>query len=251
MNMVRQVTTFPVIEKTVGDGNWDSSRTTIDRVVIHTMVGTASQADARFNSQDRVSAHYGVLLDGSIWHWVDEDKTAYHAGEYSMNQRSIGIEHEDNGDFNGSRTDSLYATSAELVRDICLFYNIPIDRQHIIKHSEVIPTGCPDALDIDRIVREASVALVTISQAELDAIRARRDGEWNVISTTASKLGVEAVEDLPTTQNNIINKIQELQDFYSSHSTTPQPLPQPLPPTHGKLYNLLKQLFDFILNLLQ
>lgn len=155
--MTRQVTTLPVTEKTVANGNWDTSRKTIDRVVIHTMVGTAPSADARFNnSTQQVSAHYGVRLDGSIWHWVDEDNTAYHAGNYAMNQRSIGIEHEDNGDYNGVRTDALYTTSAKLVKDICTFYNIPIDRSHIIKHSEVIATGCPDALDIDRIVKEAS-----------------------------------------------------------------------------------------------
>src|SRR6185503_6983220 len=156
--MQRQVTTLPVIEKTVANGNWDSSRSTIDRIVIHTMVGTAQAADTRFNNpSQQVSAHYGVLLNGTLWHWVDEDNTAYAAGDYAMNQRSINIEHEDNGNYNGTRPDSLYTTSAILVADICAFYNIPIDRQHILKHSEVSdnPTGCPDALDIDRIVKQA------------------------------------------------------------------------------------------------
>ncbi len=155
--MTRQVTTLPVIEKTVADGNWDSTRSPIDRVIIHTMVGTAVGADARFNNPTQVvSAHYGVLLSGTIWHWVDEDNTAYHAGDYAVNHRSIGIEHEDNGDYNGVRPDVLYTASAKLVRDICLFYNIPIDRVHILKHSEVHATGCPDTLDIDRIVWEAA-----------------------------------------------------------------------------------------------
>lgn len=153
----RQVTTLPVTEKTVATGNWDTTRSKIDRVVIHTMVGTAAAADARFNnSSQQVSAHYGVLLNGKVWHWVDEDNTAYHAGVYAMNQRSIGIEHEDNGDYNGTRPDALYKASSDLVRDICKFYGITIDRAHVIKHSEVIPTGCPDALDIDKIVRMAA-----------------------------------------------------------------------------------------------
>ena len=155
--MTRQVTTLQVTEKNVGAGNWDTSRKSIDRVVIHTMVGTAASASSHFfNPASKVSAHYGVLLDGSIWHWVDENNTAYHAGNYAMNQRSLGIEHEDNGDYNGPRTDALYTTSAKLVKDICNFYGISIDREHIIKHSEVKATGCPDALDIDRIIREAS-----------------------------------------------------------------------------------------------
>src|ERR1035437_3890709 len=174
--MARQVTGLPVIEKTVADGNWDTTRKPIDIIVIHTMVGSAASADARFNNPtQKVSAHYGVLLNGKLWHWVDEDNTAYHAGNYAMNQRSIGIEHEDNGDYNGVRPDSLYSASAKLVRDICTFYNIPIDRQHILKHSDIIATGCPDALDIDRIVREAAGQTTPGLQEQLDQTRKDRD----------------------------------------------------------------------------
>jgi N-acetyl-anhydromuramyl-L-alanine amidase AmpD len=184
--MARQVTTLPVTEKTVANGNWDTTRKTIDRIVIHTMVGTSASADSRFNNPtQKVSAHYGVLLNGKLWHWVDEDNTAYHAGDYAMNQRSIGIEHEDNGDFNGVRPDALYTTSASLVKDICTFYNIPIDRQHILRHSEVIATGCPDALDIDRIVREASGGQNI--QATIDELRTARDTNWNLYQGELTK----------------------------------------------------------------
>lgn len=160
----RQATTLPVFQKTVGPeydsatglGNWDSTRVPIDRVILHTMVGTAASADTRFNdSHSNVSSHYGVLESGQIWQWVDEDNTAYHCGNYVMNQRSIGIEHEDNGDYNGVRPDSLYEASARLVAEICNYYQIPIDRNHILKHNEVYPTGCPDGLDADRIVADA------------------------------------------------------------------------------------------------
>lgn len=156
--MTRQVTPLPCKELPVATGNWDPTRKPIDRVILHTMVGTTTSAAARFNTPNQAAAHYGISLDGSVVHWVDEDNTAYHAGDYLMNQRSIGIEHEDNGEYNGVRTNALYTTSAKLVKDICNFYNIPIDRDHIKKHSEVSdnPTGCPDALDVDRIVREAS-----------------------------------------------------------------------------------------------
>jgi len=182
--MTRIVTTLPYTELEVATGNYDTSRVTIDRIVIHTMVGTWQAAAARFdNPTSKVSAHYGVKLDGGLIHWLEEYNTAYHAGNYAMNQRSIGIEHEDGGDYNGVRPDVLYTTSANLVRDICKFYNIPIDRQHILKHSEVIATGCPDALDIDRIVREAAqtttVPMATISQADLDTLRKSRDDNYN------------------------------------------------------------------------
>ncbi len=159
--MQRAATTvIPYTELDVAIGNFDKSRKPIDRIIIHTMVGTWLGAAARFAKYGtQVSAHYGVKLDGGLVHWLEEYWTAYHAGDYAMNQRSIGIEHEDGGNYNGTRPDTLYATSAKLVADICRFYSIPCDRTHILKHSEVHPTGCPDALDIDRIVREAQVIL--------------------------------------------------------------------------------------------
>jgi N-acetyl-anhydromuramyl-L-alanine amidase AmpD len=153
----RIATKLPFTELPVALGNFDTSRELIDRIVIHTMVGTWQAAAQVFNNPaNGVSAHYGVKYDGALIHWLEEYYTAYHAGDYGMNQRSIGIEHEDLGKPNDPRPDTLYTESAKLVHDICLFYNIPIDRQHILKHSEVSATQCPDALDIDRIVREAS-----------------------------------------------------------------------------------------------
>lgn len=159
----RTVTTLPVEEFNIGDGNWDAKRSPIDIIVIHTIVGTVASAIARFQKpNEQASAHYIVGKDGKIYHGVDEDKNAYHAGNYEINLKSIGIEHEDNGMVNGEyddgeRPDALYASSAKLVADICAFYSIPIDREHIKKHSEVskTPTACPDALNIDRIVTEA------------------------------------------------------------------------------------------------
>jgi len=127
-------------------------------VIIHTMVGTVASANGRFQqANQQASAHYGVALDGHLVQWVDERDAAWHAGNYGINLDSIGIEHEDNGDYNGARTDALYGASAALVRSICQRYNIPIDRAHIRPHKEVsdAPTACPDALDINRIIREA------------------------------------------------------------------------------------------------
>ncbi len=155
--MTRTVTTLPFTELPVAVGNFDTSRTQIDRIIIHTMVGTWQAAAARFNNPaEKVSAHYGVRYDGTLIHWLEETSTGYHAGNYSMNQRSIGIEHEDLGKYNDSRPDVLYIESAKLVADICKFYNIPCDSQHILKHSEVVATGCPDSLDVNRIIDGAS-----------------------------------------------------------------------------------------------
>lgn len=147
-------------ELLVATGNYDTSRATIDRIVIHTMVGTVTGAAARFAGKgNQVSAHYGIGYDGKLYHWLEEYWTAYHAGNYAMNQRSIGIEHEDMGNYNSPRPEPLYQTSARLVADLCKYYNIPCDRQHIIKHSDVIATGCPDSLNIDKIIAAAQAIL--------------------------------------------------------------------------------------------
>jgi N-acetyl-anhydromuramyl-L-alanine amidase AmpD len=137
-----------------GSPNKDSNRKPIDRVVIHWFgQGTLASANTRFqNAENKVSAHYGISGD-TVYQWVKEEDVAYHCGNYAMNQRSIGIEHDATLDHNASN--ETYRTSAELIANICNHHNIPLDRDHIIGHKEVISTQCPGTLDIDRIIREA------------------------------------------------------------------------------------------------
>lgn len=130
----------------------------IKYVVLHWIVGTLSTADATFKNPSRkASAHYGV--EGNKVHqYVEEKDTAWHAGNWEMNLESIGIEHSGGELVNGTRrkpSEQTHKTSAELVRGICLRYNIPIDREHIIKHNEVSATQCPGSLDIDYIIKLA------------------------------------------------------------------------------------------------
>lgn len=157
---MRKYTSLQYKEEWVPEGNFDTSRKSIDRIVIHTIIGTVASATARFGKTGtQVSAHYAIGLDGSLTAYIEEYYTAYHSGNYAMNQRSIGIEHEDNGKYTQPRTDALYETSGKLVADICREYNIPCDREHIVKHNEITATGCPHNLDIDRIIRQAKEIL--------------------------------------------------------------------------------------------
>lgn len=121
----------------------DSSRSSVDRVVIHTMEGSYSGSISWFqNSSASASAHYMVRSsDGEITQMVDEEDTAWHAGHWDTNSRSIGIEHEGYISDPGTwYTEAMMAASAQLTRDICDRYGIPIDRSHIIGHNEV--PGC-------------------------------------------------------------------------------------------------------------
>jgi|SRR5579864_408549 len=188
-NPSRKSTSLPVTQMTVADGNWDTVRDyPIRMIVIHTIVGTVKSADIVFNApRSQRSAHYGVDLDGKLYQWVDEVNVAYHADNYAKNQCSIGIEHADGGNYNGERTPELYAESSKLVADIASFYHIPLDRDHIKKHSEVsdAPTACPDALDIDRIVAGA-VALTTTPPANETMVVEIKD--WKGLLVEAGSL---------------------------------------------------------------
>src|SRR6266571_5083840 len=131
----RKMTSLPnVTVFTTPDGNYDDNAVLPKNlIVIHTEDGFKAGTEARFTDPtSHVSAQYGVNQDGSYDEYVDEDQVAYHAGDYEVNQRSIGIEHEDLGKPNDPRPDVLYAASAKLVRDICQFWGIPIDRKHIV-----------------------------------------------------------------------------------------------------------------------
>ena len=138
--------------------NCDSNRTKIDTIVIHHNAGTSDEGARRtwyVSTGHGTSAHYQVTPD-KIWGCVGENYVAYHAGNYPVNQRSIGIEHLNNtGAPTWTIAEETYRNSAKLIRDICERYNIPIDRQHIRKHGEISSTSCPAGIDIDRLVAMA------------------------------------------------------------------------------------------------
>jgi hypothetical protein len=75
--------------------------------------------------------------NGDVTQMVPESDTAWHAGNYSYNLRSIGIEHELDRVTNPFFTETEYRASALLVCAIASRYRIPLDRQHVIGHFEV------------------------------------------------------------------------------------------------------------------
>lgn len=138
--------------------NSDSNRVTIDRIILHHNAGTSDEGARRtwyVSTGIGTSAHYQVTPN-KIWGCVGENFVAYHAGNYGMNQRSIGIEHLNNtGAPSWTIAEATYLNSAKLIADICTRYNIPVDRKHILKHGEVSSTQCPGGIDVDRLVRMA------------------------------------------------------------------------------------------------
>jgi hypothetical protein len=149
----------------VADGNFYGSRdgSAIDTIILHTTVGDLASAISRFEQAGtEVSAHWIVGWDGSLHRGVEERFTAYHAGEWDENLRSIGIEHVDNRDYDGIRPDALYTTSGTLVAEICARH--PITR--ILAHRDVHPTRCCDALDTARIITLANGGDMALTDAD-------------------------------------------------------------------------------------
>ncbi|GAA2473003.1 N-acetylmuramoyl-L-alanine amidase [Actinocorallia cavernae] len=118
----------------------------IDRVIIHVTQETYANTLAIFqNPEKQVTAHYVVRsADGHVAQCVRESDIAWHAGNWSYNTRSVGIEHEGWVDQPSYFTNALYEQSAKLTASICDRYGIPKDREHIIGHYQVPGTDHTD-----------------------------------------------------------------------------------------------------------
>ena len=129
-------------------GNYWSGRTyrkrtyDVNKIVVHVMQGSWSGTLNHFRDpQSRVSCHYSVRSsDGAVGQSVRERDTAYHAGHWTTNLTSVGIEHE--GYVGQPRwfTAAMYRSSAKLAAYLCRKHRIPVDRRHVIGHNQVL--GC-------------------------------------------------------------------------------------------------------------
>jgi N-acetylmuramoyl-L-alanine amidase len=124
----------------------------IDMLVLHyTGMTTAAAALERLCAPDaRVSAHYVVEENGTIWRLVPENRCAFHAGvscwedERDLNDVSLGIEIVNPGHEWGYRPfPEPQMSSVEcLCRDLIGRYSIPPHR--VVGHSDIAPTRKSD-----------------------------------------------------------------------------------------------------------
>ena len=132
--------------KTKGRGNHS-----IQKIFVHHMAGnlTVKQCGNVFDNR-QASAHYGIN-GTNIGQYVDESDTAWHCGNFSWNQRSIGIELANDG---GSSTgwhvsDATINTAIKLIADICERNNIKKLNYtgdlngNLCMHKWVCSTACP------------------------------------------------------------------------------------------------------------
>lgn len=114
-------------------------RAQINKVIVHVTQGSFSSAINWFkDSRAGTSAHYTVRSsDGFVGQSVHEKDIAWHAGNWTYNKTSIGIEHEGYVSNSSWFTTKMYRSSARLTAYLSKKHGIPIDRQHIIGHNEV------------------------------------------------------------------------------------------------------------------
>ena len=120
----------------------------IVNIVVHWVGNAGSSAIGNrnyFNSlatshKTYASSHYIIGLNGEIIRCIPEDEVAFHAGSYSMNRKSIGIE-TCHPDWEGKFNEVTYNSLVELCVDICRRYNLGIDA--IIRHYDVTGKECP------------------------------------------------------------------------------------------------------------
>jgi N-acetylmuramoyl-L-alanine amidase len=127
--------------------NHDERGKPIDMLVMHyTGMKTCEEAVARLtDAAARVSAHYTVDEDGTVYAHVPEARRAWHAGvsywagETNVNARSIGIEIVNPGHEFGYRDfpESQIRAVIELSHGIIKRQGIPADR--VVGHSDVAP----------------------------------------------------------------------------------------------------------------
>ncbi len=108
-------------------------------IVVHDTEGAWDGVLNMVQDPTYVSWNYTLRsTDGHIAQHVKAKDVAWHAGNWYVNAKSIGLEHEGflaNPD--AWYTEAMYRASARLVTYLAAKYGIPLDRQHILGHDNV------------------------------------------------------------------------------------------------------------------
>jgi N-acetylmuramoyl-L-alanine amidase len=173
----------------------------VDILLLHyTGMETAAAALARLtDAAARVSAHYTIDEDGTIYRHVNEELRAWHAGqsfwagERDVNSRSIGIELVHPGHEFGYRpfAEAQIAALVELGRGIVARH--PIPRHRVLAHSDVAPRRKQDPGELFpwRRLSEAGLGVwPTVASGASPAADARR------LAADLAAFGYECGEDI-------------------------------------------------------
>ncbi|MFB7084394.1 N-acetylmuramoyl-L-alanine amidase [Streptomyces sp. NPDC056296] len=108
-------------------------------IVVHDTEGAWNGVLNMVQDPTYVSWNYTLRsTDGHIAQHVKAKDVAWHAGNWYVNAKSIGLEHEGFlADPDAWYTEAMYRSSARLVKYLAKKYDIPLDRQHVLGHGNV------------------------------------------------------------------------------------------------------------------
>lgn len=141
--------------------DWDAVEADVDKILsVHYSAGRSgysiNKIVVHYNAADltvegcysvwqsrEASAHYQVESSGRIGQLVWDSDTAWHAGNWSANCSSIGIEHANRAD--GTIAEKCLDNGAHLVASLCKLYKLgrPQWLKNVFPHSYFSATSCP------------------------------------------------------------------------------------------------------------
>lgn len=144
---------LPKTNYTEGRGRKNGKDTIkVKHIVIHYNAGNLS-LDSCYDAllHRKTSAHYQVDQYGKTCQYVYDSNTAWHAGNWPENQKSIGIEHANYGG-NGNLakfTDATLKSGAKLVAGLCVKFGLgsPEWMINVFPHNHFKSTSCPGSLE--------------------------------------------------------------------------------------------------------
>lgn len=190
-------------------------------IVIHIMDGSLLGTDEWFaDPASQVSSHYGIGLKGEIHQYVQDVDEAWTEGNVrkpsakllkpsiNPNLYCLSIEHEGH-DLSKAPLDQLNA-SIGLITHLAVFYNIPIDRDHIIGHNEidsVVKSNCPTP---DKTFLDKLVGIINNKKSKI-----MNQVKWVKFYKTGSNEVVTFY-----TENNAVQNDGQTHDFISAEDAT-------------------------------
>jgi peptidoglycan hydrolase-like protein with peptidoglycan-binding domain len=106
-----------------------------------------------FTTGNRQSSSHFAVQDETVHQYVRLKDTAWQAGNWLVNLRSVGIEHS--AQPGRDATDATYETSSQLIVQVCRQLGLTPSRSLLKRHSDIVATACPGTVDLDRLARRA------------------------------------------------------------------------------------------------
>ncbi|MEU9701715.1 N-acetylmuramoyl-L-alanine amidase [Streptomyces sp. NPDC047981] len=137
---------IPAPYEEFGDGDYGNhdmadrpASQSIDYIVVHDTEATWDVTLKLVQDPTYVSWQYSLRSsDGHIAQHLPLKDVGWHAGNWFVNAKSVGLEHEGFLTAPDSwYTEAMYRSSARLVRYLARRYDIPLDRQHVLGHDNV------------------------------------------------------------------------------------------------------------------